>query len=126
MGGDEFDGRDVVDEFDFLYNLIAIKDVDVLGVLFSQECIILAEATDGLELIIKHDEGGELFLISVDLVDELPGEDEAVLVVEVVVLAVLEREELVVLLEGEPLQGLLVLGLGLFGGALVLAALGRL
>lgn len=38
--------------------------------MLSQQCKVTPEATDGFELMIETHEGGKLFLIGVDLVNE--------------------------------------------------------
>ncbi len=49
--------------------------------------------------MIETDQCGELFLVGVDFVDEFIGQNETILIVKVVVFALLEWKDLVVLLK---------------------------
>ncbi len=67
--------------------------------MLSEEGEVVAKASDSFELMLETDEGGEFLLVAVDLVDKLVGQNQAVLLVKVVVFAFLQPKYLVVFLE---------------------------
>jgi hypothetical protein len=107
MGGDEFKYGDMMCKFDFLNDLIILEYKNILGHVLSEESEVVAEASDSFELMLETHQSGEFLLVAVDLVDKLVGQNQAVLLVKVVVFAFLQPKYLVVFLEGHPLLCLL-------------------
>lgn len=99
MGGDEFKYRNMMCKFDFLMDLIILEYKYILGDVLSEEGEVVAKACDSFELMLETHEGREFLLIAVDLVNKLVGQNQAVLLVKVVVFAFLQPKYLVVFLE---------------------------
>jgi hypothetical protein len=76
-------------KFDFLHNLIIQEYKHILGHVLSEEGEVVAKPSDRFQLMLETHQSREFLLVAVDLVNELVGQNQAVLLVKVVVFAFL-------------------------------------
>ncbi len=89
MRGYKFKYRNMMCKFDFLHNLIIQEYKHILGHVLSEEGEVVAKPSDRFQLMLETHQSREFLLVAVDLVNELVGQNQAVLLVKVVVFAFL-------------------------------------